>query len=128
MRKKLRCLKAIRRAEVDDARRFLLAKLVELYVELDEVQAERFAAETRKADNQEVREMVITWEETLAASKAEGEAAMRRSIQRVLQQRLQSVPAFVRERLDAIHNVERLEEIHDQALTVNSANELVLDG
>ena len=80
--------------------------------------------------------MVITWEETLAASKAEGEAkgeakgeaAMRRSIQRVLQRRLQSVPAFVRERLDAIHNVERLEEILDQALTVNSVNELVLDG
>lgn len=76
--------------------------------------------------------MVITWEETIAASEARGEArglqAMRNSILLVLNRRLKSVPGFVRQKLDAIQSVERLEEILDQALTVNSVTELVLDG
>jgi len=113
-----------------DARRFLLAKVVDLYVELDEAQTERFVAETRK--DEEVRKMVITWEETLAEREARGEArgleAMRNSILRVLQRRLALVPAFVREKLDAIRSVDRLEEILDQALTVSSVDELRLDG
>jgi len=76
--------------------------------------------------------MVITWEETLAEREARGEArgleAMRNSILRVLQRRLALVPAFVREKLDAIRSVDRLEEILDQALTVSSVDELRLDG
>jgi hypothetical protein len=131
VQRKLRCMSAIRRAEVDEARRFLLAKIVELYVELDELETERYAAELDKQENEEVREMVITWEETLAASKAEGVAeglvAMRNSIVRVLSRRFGSVPAYLRQKLDAIRSVERLEEIHDQALTVNSVDELVLE-
>ena len=131
VQKRLRCLAAIRRAAIDDDRRFLLAKLVEIYVELDEVETERYRAELNKHDNEEVREMVITWEETLAASKAEGVAeglvAMRNSIVRVLSRRFGSVPAYLRQKLDAIRSVERLEEIHDQALTVNSVDELVLE-
>ena len=48
MEKRLRRLKAIGNADVDEARRFLLGKVMELYVELDEAQAERFAAEVAK--------------------------------------------------------------------------------
>ena len=75
-RKKLRCLQAISQLRIDDARRFLLAKIVDLYVELNEAEAERYAAQVNEEDNEEVREMVITWEETIAASKAEGEAML----------------------------------------------------
>jgi len=53
---------------------------------------------------------------------------MRKSILLVLQRRLESVPVYVREKLDAIGSIERLEEILDQALTVSSVDELRLDG
>ena len=76
--------------------------------------------------------MVITWEDALAASEAKGKdegkiEAARSHIVRILQRRLSSVPSFVRAKLDAIDSVERLEEILDQAIVVNSADELVLE-
>ncbi len=86
----------------------MLTEIVRLYVELDEAQAERFAAETKKEENKELREMVITWEDTIAASEAKGKtigevigllAATRKSILRVLQLRLKSVPASLRSRM-----------------------------
>ncbi len=134
--KKLRCLKAISHADIDDARRYVLAKIVDVYVELDETEAARYTAEVDREANKEVRGMVITWEDALAASKnegktegkAEGKAEAARSyIVRVLQQRLSSVPSFIRAKLDAIDSVERLEGILDQAIVVNSADELVLE-
>ena len=126
--KRLRCLKAIGHADVDEARRFLLAKVVDLYVELDEAQAARFSAEVAKEGNEEVREMVITWEETIAANRAEGIAAATRNyILRILKQRFDSVPAFVRQKLEAIQSLERLEGILDQAVVVSSVDDLVLD-
>ncbi len=107
---------------------------------MDEAQAERFAVEAAKDDNEEVQEMVITWEETLADREARGEArgvtrgvargflqATRHNILRVLNRRLKSVPAFVSQKLEAIRSIERLEEILDQALSVDSVNELGLD-
>jgi anti-sigma-K factor RskA len=101
--------------------------VVELYVELDEGQAERFAAEVAKEGNEEVREMVITWEETLAANRAEGiAAATRNHILRILKQRFEPVPALVRQKLEAIQSLERLEGILDQAVVVRSVDDLVL--
>jgi hypothetical protein len=130
--KRLRCLKAIGHKDVDEARRFLLAKIVELYVELDEAQAARFAAEVAKEGNEEVREMVITWEDALAASKAEGKAeglveARRDDILRILRQRFHSAPALVCQKLETIQSLERLQRILDQALAVSSVDDLVLE-
>jgi hypothetical protein len=130
--KRLRCLRAIGHADIDEARRFLLAKVVEIYVELDEAQAERFAAEVAKQGNEEVREMVITWEETIAANRAEGKAegkaeGLVEAILRVLDRRLESVPAVVGQKLSSIRSLERLERILDQAAVVGSVDELVLD-
>ncbi len=65
--------------------------------------------------------------EGLAEGEARGLAAMWNSILRVLDRRLGSVPEDLRRQLDGIRSVERLEEIHDQALTVASVDELVLD-
>ncbi len=126
--KKVRCWRAISHADVDDARRYVLAKIVDIYVELNEADAARFAAEVERESNKEIQGMVITWEDALAASKTEGKAeAARNHILRILQRRLDSVPSFVRTKLDAIDNVERLEEILDQAIVVSSADELVLE-
>ncbi len=118
--------------DVDDARRFVLAKIVDVYVELDESEAVRFAAEVELESNKEVQHMVITWEDALAASKDEGKAegkaeAARSHIVRILRRRLSSVPSFVEARLGAIDSVERLEKILDQAIVVSSADELVLE-
>ena len=142
--KKLRCLRAIRHADVDEARRFILATIVELYVELDEAQTRRYEAVLEQEGNKEVRDMVITWEDALASSRAEGKTegktegkaegraegfieATRSHIVRVLERRLKTVPAFVGEKLDAIRSLKRLEEILDQAVVVSSVDELVLE-
>jgi hypothetical protein len=126
--KRLRCLKAIGHKDVDEARRFLLAKVVDLYVELDEAQAARFAAEVAKEGNEEVREMVITWEETIADRVARGKIALARDhILRILKQRFESVPAFVRQKIEGIQSLERLEGILDQAIVVSSVDDLVLE-
>lgn len=134
--KKLRCLRAISRADVDDARRYVLARIVDVYVQLNETEAARFAAEVERESNEEVRRMVITWEDALAASKTEGKAegktegkaeAARSHILRILQRRLSSVPPSVEDKLRAIDRVERLEEILDQAIVVRSVDELVLE-
>ncbi len=130
--KKLRCLRAISRADVDEARRYVLAKIVDIYVELGETEGAHFAAEVEQESNKEIQHMVITWEDALAASKGEGKAegkaeAARSHIVRILQRRLSSVPSFVAAKLGAIDSVERLEEILDQAIVVSSADELVLE-
>lgn len=102
--RKLRCLRAVGRAAVNDAQRFLLANVVETYLKLDAQDEERFAAEIRRDTNKEVRDMVITWEDALAASKAEGietgllqgEAAV---LRRQLKRRFTKLPPQVEERL-----------------------------
>ncbi len=66
-------------------------------------------------------------EKSEARGEARGVLAMRKSIVRVLDRRLESVPAFVRQRLEEIRSLERLEEILDQALTASSVDELALD-
>ena len=70
--RKVRCLRAIRRAEVDDARRFVLFNIVETYARLKPEEERRFEAEIGRETNKEVQEMVITWEDALAASRTEG--------------------------------------------------------
>lgn len=142
--KKLHCLRAISQADLDEARRFLLAKVVETYVELDSQQQERFTAELGRQANKEVRNMVITWEETLAAREAKGEAkgeargraegeargeakATRENIVLFLTHRFGSVPSAVREGLDRIEDLDRLHEILEQSLRLESMEELNLD-
>ena len=121
--KKLHCLQAISRAAIDDARRFLLAKIVDIYVELDEAEAERYAAEVNSEDNEEVREMVITWEETIAASKAEGEATL---LLRQFRRKFGPPDPSVEERLKSA-DAEQLLEWGDRFVTANTPDE-VFDG
>ena len=77
----------------------MLAEIIRLHVDLDEEQQAKFDAALRAEENKEVREMVVTWEEHLAASKAEGKAegeaeglltAMRNSILRAVWPRAES--------------------------------------
>ncbi len=118
--RKLRCLRA-GRAEVNEAQKFLLANEVETYLKLNPEDEERFAAEIRRDANKEVRDMVITWEDALAASHAKGmetgrlqgreqglEQGLQRGIQqgeasvlrRLLSRRFPQLPRWVDERLE----------------------------
>jgi hypothetical protein len=134
--KKLQCLKKISRAQVDDARRFVLANVVNTYILLNEAEQERFAIAVA-SEAKEVREMEITWEETLAARKAEGEAigeargeargevnATRKAIILALNRRLGPVPDEVVERLTSISDLERLQSILEQAVSASSIDEI----
>ncbi len=99
--RKLRCLRAVGRAAVNDTQKFLLANVVETYLKLDAQDEERFAAEMRRDTYKEVRNMVITWEDALAASKEEGLLQGEASVlRRLLKRRFVELPPWVGERLE----------------------------
>lgn len=64
-RHKLECLRPIARADLDEARRFLLVNCVETYLELDEAETARFETLLAEESNQEVAAMEMTWAEKL---------------------------------------------------------------
>ncbi len=58
------CLRRIAASKtLDEARRFLLANLVQTYVELDDSMVAEYESLLRGPENQEVREMAMTWAE-----------------------------------------------------------------
>jgi hypothetical protein len=143
--KKLHCLSAISRARLDDARRYVLANVVNTYVQLNHEEEARFAAALSSKANKEVRDMEITWEQALAARRAEGIAegkaegiaegkaegiaegiaegkveATREAIILALNRRVGSVPDEVVELLTSISDIKRLQSILEQAVSVNS--------
>ncbi len=135
MEQKLRCLEAIGKAE-SPGERYVLWRMVETGVELTPELERRFAAEAQT--HKEVRNMIITWEEALAAERAEGEArgvtegelrAKRADIAFLLSHRFGSgrVPPEVEKRLGSITDLERLQGILEQALSVDSLDQLSLE-
>ena len=124
--KKLHCMRAAKASGVPPARLYELVRVIESYILLDEDEEARYAAMVR--DDEEVHKMVITWEDALAHATDEGKIENARDyIVRVLKRRLQDVPAFIIEKLNAIDDTERLDAILDQALDVSSVDELTLD-
>ncbi len=103
--RKVRCLRAIRGAEVDDSRRFVLVRIVDTYAKLRPEEERRFEAELERARNKEVQDMVITWEDALADSEArglklgfqQGEAWL---LKRQLKRRFGDLPEWVDKRLE----------------------------
>ncbi len=126
---KLCCLRKISRAPVSGSQRYLLAKIVETYLQLEGEDAERFAAEIAKKKNEEIRKMEITWEETLAAREARGKAQgqikeARSALVRLLEFRFGALPAEILARIEAIGDLDRLHELHGQALAVEALEAL----
>jgi hypothetical protein len=130
---KLHCLRAISRAKVDEARRYVLANVVDTYVQLNPEEDERFAGALASEANKEVSDMEITWEGALAAREKkgfdEGEAigeakATRKAIILALNRRLGPVPDEVIERLTSISDIQRLQSILEQAVSAGSIDEI----
>jgi hypothetical protein len=141
--KKLRCLKAISHTDLDPAKLFVLANIVETYVQLNQEEHERFTIALSSPDNKEVREMEVTWEEALtsrekiglsrgraegrAEGKAEGEAKATREAIVMALGRLGSVPEEMVNRLDAITDIARLKALLKQALEAESIESIDLN-
>ncbi len=140
--RKVRCLRAIRRAEIDDSRRFVLFRIVDTYARLKPEEQRRFDAEIERDRNKEVQDMVITWEEALTASKTEGiqlglEQGVRQGLEqgvrqgkvavlkRLLKRRFGDLPEWADERLvrasreeletwlERVLDAKRLEDVFD---------------
>ena len=142
--RKVRCLRAISQADNLDMRaRFLLARVVDTYVHLTGDEEKRFVAELNRQDNEEVRMMAVTWEETLvereargraegeARGRAEGEARGRtRAAQdadlRAAERRFGAVPRAFVDRIRATQDPERLYQILDQILEAKSIDDIEL--
>jgi len=141
---KIECLRAVKRADVNDSQRFMLATIVNRFVELDSEEKERYEMEIMREDNKEVQQMLLTWDEALAQERALGEAkgeargeargeakgllkATREAIVLVAERRHGAVPAAFVEALEKIDDLSRLHEFLDQALTVRSLDELDLE-
>ena len=121
---KLRCLRAISRSGLNEAERFLLGNVVRTYLKLPQDAEERFEKEMQRSSNKEVQDMVITWEDALAASKLEGEASL---LKRLLSRRFTELPDWIDQRLehasqqelegwaDRVFDAKRLEDVFSPA-------------
>ncbi len=94
---KLRCLRAISRSGLNEAESFLLGNVVRTYLKLTQDAEQRFEKEMQRGSNKEVQDMVITWEEALAASKLEGEVSL---LKRLLSRRFTELPDWIDQRLE----------------------------
>ena len=136
---KLVCLQGIL-GEKDIAKRFLLNKVIDECLKLEQDERERFDAAL--AAETEVKNMVTTWKEALEESEALGEArgialgeargialgetrgkviATREAIELVVARRFGSVPPVVSERLAGITELSLLHDVLD---AVSSARTL----
>lgn len=135
---KLRCRRAIRRAELPLAEAFVLDRIVDTQLKLNATQEKRYRDLVRQ-EGKEVQEMVITWEDALAdryaEGRAEGEArgraegelqATRRAIVLLARHRHFELPDGFGERLEAIDSLQWLYEILEQVPDVTSLEELDL--
>ncbi len=126
---KLHCLQAIGRAKhLDQNRRYILVKVVETYLKLNEIEERRFKAEMEREVNKEVREMVVTWEEALAESRAEGGTrAAQDADLRVAKRRFGPLPKAFEARIRETHDLDRLYRILDRILEASSIDEVDFD-
>ncbi len=88
--------------KLDEDRRFKLLNFVQTYVKLDDRTAPEYEALLRESENQEVREMFMTWadeirEEGREEGLRQGEASL---LERQLNRRFVELPKWVLERLE----------------------------
>ncbi len=125
---RIECLRRVGRAEVDDARRFLLANIVETYIELDDAAQGEYEALLAEEGNEEVATMEMSWADTLKAEgKEEGRLeGMRALVADLLERRFGPLATETKNRLDAIASADELFRLHERALKASSLGELGL--
>ncbi len=141
---RIECLRRVGRADVDDARRFLLANIVETYIELDDAAQEEYEALLAEEGNEEVATMEMTWAERMEAKglekgrlegkkegrlegKEEGRLeGMRTLLADLLELRFGPLSEESKARLRAIASADELSHLHRRALDASGLRELGL--
>ena len=132
---KMACLQRIAAAPLDDLRRFLLVNCVETYLQLTGRDAEELAALQAHGNAEEVRSMGtrrLTWAEQFEEKgwnkgvETGVEAGVRQTLLRLLGARFGPLSDDVRQRVEAIHSVERLNQIAEHLLVARSLEEMDL--
>ena len=142
---KLECLRRIATSDLDEARTYLLANIVETYLELTEPEEERYNKELATGSYEEVKTMQLTWEEKHyyrglregevkghAEGIAEGRQAgllegSRRTLTHLIESRLGKLPASGRRRLKAIDDPRELDRLGARLLEAKTLGDLGLD-
>jgi hypothetical protein len=120
-RHKLECLRRIAHADLDDARRFLLANCVQTYLQLEASEQESYRSLREHVDDEEVREMEMTWAEKMTEKgRVEG---MRNLVLHLAERRWGGLDEVTRQRIEAIDSTASLESLHDRLLTAASPEE-----
>jgi hypothetical protein len=124
---KLACLRRVGESEVTGGRKEILVNWVETYVELTPEDAAEFRRLLEQEENREVREMELTWlGKAEAKGLAQGMEVLRGILLDQMSQRFGSVPARVRQRVEAIDSMDTLAQISRKILTVSSLDDLQL--
>jgi hypothetical protein len=129
---KLECLRRIAASDVTGLRKQILVNWVETYVQLSEQDTAELRRLLDLEGNEEVKAMELTW---LGKAEARGmEMATRQAVERmrrvVLQlmaQRFGTVPAKVRQKVDATEKLEPLATLAERVLVVSSIDELEMN-
>jgi hypothetical protein len=111
--------------------RYVLAKIVETYIELDEDEDQRFVAEIEQESDMSLglaKLSAVTWEEALAESRAEGRIEGLQNATIVsARRRFGDVPSALEESIRTIHDPDRLYQALDRVLEADSVDEIDLD-
>lgn len=124
-RQKLECLRRIAHADLDEARRFLLANCVETYLQLEPSEQESYVSLPGYVHDEEVREMEMTWAERIEEKgRIEGRVeGMRSLVLHLAERRWDGVDEAVRRRIGAIESTDELARLHDRLLTAATPEE-----
>ncbi len=133
---RIECLRRVGQADVDDARRFLLANIVETYVELSDEGQEEYERLLAAERNREVYAMETTWADRLEAKgiekglekgREEGRLeGMRTLVTDLLESRFGPLPVGMKEHLGALASADELSRFFQRALDASSLSELGL--
>jgi hypothetical protein len=129
---KMACLRRIAAAKLDGLRSFLLGNCVETYLQCEGRDAEELAALQARDNAKEVRAMRLTWADQLRKEGQEQgvekglELGVRQTLLRQLGARFGPLSEDVKQRVESIHSVERLNQIADQVLVARSLEEMGL--
>jgi hypothetical protein len=129
-RQKLESLLRVVRLPVDEARKSLLAHVVESYLKLTRREREDYDNYLRELPQVEVETMVTIFEQRgyekgMRSGKEQGaRTAKRAAVAKVLRARFRSVPADLDSRLEAIEDLDVLERLFDRSLTASAIEEV----
>jgi flagellar biosynthesis/type III secretory pathway protein FliH len=127
-----RALERVARTDVDEARRFLLAYVVDHYMKLTDDEAEELKALSQSSTATEVKQMFLSFQsraheqglsQGLSAGRAHGEQAV---LLRLMRRRFGALAPEVVARVEAIQDTNQLEALADRILDARTLDELGL--